>query len=382
MNNYKLLSILMPTYNDAETIVESLDSLLLQSNKNWELIIVNDGSTDETETVVKKYIRNNQLESKIKYFYQENQDQLRALMKASIYAKGDLVMFLHSDDVLSDDQAVERIFDNFKGEAILCDMNLIDENGKYIGRQTIPDVASREKTISQILLFLGRNIYADTFIATSKAFKEFVHKSYLSWNMPFYIDAFSEHSRMLDVRNVHQPVMSYRRHKSNYIQSEVGLLNVLNGELRTATALMNYLNIPFYKTQFYVYRFFKKIGVNYSPYFTNSPMKNRHNALRFILDKRFVNGRWRDNPFLLALDDFYRINSTRAVKLFIPKDEFIYKGCDMRRFNNDLINSSLSTFYSNLLDEMTKGFSEVICDDERVIDVLKFLCISHVKVRA
>ena len=51
----KKVSIIMPTYNDGISIKETLDSVMCQTYENWELVIVNDGSTDETETVIKEY---------------------------------------------------------------------------------------------------------------------------------------------------------------------------------------------------------------------------------------------------------------------------------------------------------------------------------------
>ena len=47
--------ILMPTYNDSSTIVYSLDSILSQNYKNYEIIIVDDGSTDDTKKVINNY---------------------------------------------------------------------------------------------------------------------------------------------------------------------------------------------------------------------------------------------------------------------------------------------------------------------------------------
>ena len=60
--------ILMPTYNDSSTIVYSLDSILSQSYKNYEIIIVDDGSTDDTKKVInnykKKYDKDNKITKK------------------------------------------------------------------------------------------------------------------------------------------------------------------------------------------------------------------------------------------------------------------------------------------------------------------------------
>lgn len=52
-------SIIMPTYNDAETIIDSIESLVNQTYLNWELLISNDGSTDNTRSLLKEFINKN-----------------------------------------------------------------------------------------------------------------------------------------------------------------------------------------------------------------------------------------------------------------------------------------------------------------------------------
>ena len=61
-----LVSIVIPVYNGANYVSEAIESALKQTYKNIEIIVVNDGSTDNTEKIVKKY------GDKIRYFYKEN----------------------------------------------------------------------------------------------------------------------------------------------------------------------------------------------------------------------------------------------------------------------------------------------------------------------
>ena len=79
--------ILMPTYNDSSTIVYSLDSILSQNYKNYEIIIVDDGSTDDTKKAINNYKKKYDKDNKIKYIYQENKDQLNALKTACNHIK-------------------------------------------------------------------------------------------------------------------------------------------------------------------------------------------------------------------------------------------------------------------------------------------------------
>ena len=74
------VSIIIPTYNDEKTIIETLDSVVSQTYDDYEVIIVDDGSTDNTSEVVKKYVDKLEFKEKIKYIFQENRDQLNAII--------------------------------------------------------------------------------------------------------------------------------------------------------------------------------------------------------------------------------------------------------------------------------------------------------------
>ena len=67
LNNFPLVSVIVTTYNRADLLCETLNSILCQTYKNIELIIVDDGSTDYTEEAVKKYS-----DSRLKYIKTDN----------------------------------------------------------------------------------------------------------------------------------------------------------------------------------------------------------------------------------------------------------------------------------------------------------------------
>ena len=90
-----LVSIIMPSYNTASYIKESIQSVLNQTYTNWELIIVDDCSTDETDEVI-----NTITDSRIKYFKnKENSGAAMSRNKALREARGQWVAFLDSDDL-------------------------------------------------------------------------------------------------------------------------------------------------------------------------------------------------------------------------------------------------------------------------------------------
>jgi len=88
-----LVSVIIPTYNRANFLKEAIDSVLNQDYKNFELIVVDDGSTDETTSVLKGYY------DKIKYIRIPHQGVSRARNVGIEQAKGGLIAFLDSDDL-------------------------------------------------------------------------------------------------------------------------------------------------------------------------------------------------------------------------------------------------------------------------------------------
>ncbi len=95
-------SVIIPTYNRVEFILLAIRSVLLQSYKNFELIVVNDGSTDETESVVATI-----KDSRLRYIRIENGERGKARNTGVQLATGDYVTFLDSDDQLYDDYLQE-----------------------------------------------------------------------------------------------------------------------------------------------------------------------------------------------------------------------------------------------------------------------------------
>jgi glycosyltransferase involved in cell wall biosynthesis len=89
------VSVVLPTYNCAEYVGATVESVLNQTYKNYELIIVNDGSTDDTNQVLAHYIDNN---STIRYFKQENKGHAAARNAGISTATGDFIAFIDSDD--------------------------------------------------------------------------------------------------------------------------------------------------------------------------------------------------------------------------------------------------------------------------------------------
>lgn len=89
-----IISIVIPTFNCGKYICQAIESGLSQTYKNFEIIVVDDGSTDDTKSVLQPYIES----GKIRYIYQENQGPGAARNRGIQEARGEYIAFLDSDD--------------------------------------------------------------------------------------------------------------------------------------------------------------------------------------------------------------------------------------------------------------------------------------------
>jgi glycosyltransferase involved in cell wall biosynthesis len=130
MYSNPLVSIIIPCYNDAQYIEQSVQSALNQTYPNKEVIVVDDGSNAETKAVLKK------LEPKItKLITQENQGVCVARNIGIEEAKGALILVLDSDDYFQPEflvEACKKIIENEEIALITCWSNAVNTNGDFL----------------------------------------------------------------------------------------------------------------------------------------------------------------------------------------------------------------------------------------------------------
>jgi len=122
-----LVSIIIPSYNHAIYLPETLDSVLSQTYTNWECIIVNDGSSDNTEEIARQYCKK---DARFKYIYQKNSGPATARNTGIINSKGKFILPLDSDDLISKDYLTEAvgIFEaNPATKLVCCEVELFGE---------------------------------------------------------------------------------------------------------------------------------------------------------------------------------------------------------------------------------------------------------------
>lgn len=130
----ELVSVIMPAYNAGRYIAESVESVLRQSYSNLELVIVNDGSTDNTSAVITEY--QNRYLDKIVYINKEkNEGTALTLNRAILESKGKYICWLSADDLFVED-TVESLVNYLEShkeyDMAFSDFELIDSSSNFL----------------------------------------------------------------------------------------------------------------------------------------------------------------------------------------------------------------------------------------------------------
>ena len=147
------ISVIIPVYNTEKYIEKCLESLAKQTMQDFEVIVVNDGSTDNSEKVIKDYKKNSNLD--IKYLEKENGGLASARNYGVEYASGKYISFLDSDDYLDEDlyKNLEKYMDE-DIDLIKFKMKTVDEKGNVIEKLDGPvfDVCTGEEGYKKLCI--------------------------------------------------------------------------------------------------------------------------------------------------------------------------------------------------------------------------------------
>ncbi len=158
-----LVSVIIPTYNRVNVICEAIDSVAKQSYKNIEIIVVNDGSTDNTEEVVNNYI-NTQTQRIInppiiKYFNKQNGGCSSARNFGIKEAKGDYLAFLDSDDLWYPnklEKQIKALITNTDYGLSISNIEFINENKEHVSFSNLRKSIIKDGDILEYILRMPR----------------------------------------------------------------------------------------------------------------------------------------------------------------------------------------------------------------------------------
>ena len=110
MENSFFISVIIPTFNREKTILRALDSVIKQNGCiSFDVWIIDDGSTDKTKEIISNYVKENFLENKIHYIYQENSGVSSARNLGIEKSAGQWLAFLDSDDEWLEDKLIKQV---------------------------------------------------------------------------------------------------------------------------------------------------------------------------------------------------------------------------------------------------------------------------------
>ena len=160
---YPLVSIIVPIYNVETYLRQCLESILGQSYSNIELILVNDGSTDRSETIIQSFLETNQ---RIKYIFQKNSGPSIARNKGIDEASGEFICFIDADDSVPNNYIqllVEKISKGYDlvacGYIEVSDYGRIELNDFY----QLQDLLTRDEFVDGILRGIGGTLWAKIY---------------------------------------------------------------------------------------------------------------------------------------------------------------------------------------------------------------------------
>lgn len=250
-----LVSIIIPTYNRAHLIGETLDSIIVQSYTNWECIVVDDGSTDNTQELLKNYCNN---DSRFQY-YQRPTNTVKGPASCRNYgfelSNGEYITFFDDDDVMLDNSISRRV-SCFKEhiDVVVCklqhynfDRNIILSESRIYSINVVEDYL-----VGKVVYFVSGPIWKRAFLLKQKDIFDVSIKTLDDWDFNL---------RMLynnpKIALINEALINYRVHTNSLSQQ---VLNSNFEEVESEVhARMKHFWILFFKRKIKVRKYRKFI---------------------------------------------------------------------------------------------------------------------------
>ena len=160
MQNLPLVSIVTPTYNQAEYLAETIESVLAQDYPNIEYIVLDDGSTDSTPEVLNRY------SGRVRWERHDNMGQARTLNKGWAMSRGEFIGYLSSDDLLLPD-AISKLVETNDAQITQLNTSVDTETGLMqvtirINKPEVSDIiATFQRYEYNVKYFFGEELYTN-----------------------------------------------------------------------------------------------------------------------------------------------------------------------------------------------------------------------------
>jgi len=233
LSNHPLVSICIPTYNNARFLRECLNSIVNQTYPNKEIIISDNASTDETEKISKEYVK----KYKVKYYKNEKNIGAEANFTRCIeLANGEFIAMYHSDDIY-DKEIIARQVEYLNGHpnsgAVSTLAYDIDEEGKVFNRKDIPSELNKVNNceynfeeIFKAVMKYGNFLVCPSFMVRASIYKTEIKKyRYDMFKTSSDLDVWFCILRKHNIGILPDNLMSYRHSKTQGSYQNRGRVN-------------------------------------------------------------------------------------------------------------------------------------------------------------
>ncbi|AUC84422.1 hypothetical protein CW731_03510 [Polaribacter sp. ALD11] len=217
-----LVSIIIPTYNRAHLIRETLDSILAQSYTNWECIVVDDGSVDNTSEILTNYCKN---DNRFQY-YQRPDSEMKGANSCRNYgfklSKGEFINWFDSDDLYKENYIDKLVKKNTEDiDVIVCEIQKFSNNSKTKLNRIYSENLIEDYLTGKVVFYISGPLWKKSFLDK----QEFLLDETIS-----NLDDWDFNLRMLyqkpNIKYVKIPLIYYRVHE-NSLSHEIGKLNFI-----------------------------------------------------------------------------------------------------------------------------------------------------------
>ena len=176
-----LVSIVIPVYNAKKYLKESIDSVINQTYKKWELILINDASTDNSKNIINNYLSN----KKIKLINLEKNSGVSIARNTGVLnSKGKYIAFLDSDDIWDPKKLQKQmeLIKNKDANFTYTGVTYINEDGKnnsFIFE--VPEKTCYKKLLKQNIIACSSVLIKKDFLLENKMPGDYMHEDYATW---------------------------------------------------------------------------------------------------------------------------------------------------------------------------------------------------------
>lgn len=261
-----LVSVVVAVYNREKFVAQAIESIRRQSYEPIEIIVVNDGSTDQSHEIISAI-----QDKRIKYFNKENTGQLATLKYGFEQATGEFITRVDSDDLIHEDyitNCMAAMQEDPKVQFVYTDFRVIDNEGKALFETPFTDYDTALALINDMLAKCASVIPDVAFFR--KSYLPNVICNYTEQNVPYYID----NILTTPFQHIKQPLYYYRQHEANFISEEENLRLVVSGKIKFVDLILRRYFIQldpdrnFWENQNTLYRlfaeYFKNMQAHYS----------------------------------------------------------------------------------------------------------------------